>query len=194
MACLDRLGQPSPCPRRLQRNEPLWPHLRRRAAKGDSRLADQGSLLLLWIIIGISVFLAFNLYFIVPAAGFGDAGPAACYAGIATYVIGLSLRWYSIVYLGRFFTVNVAIAADHQLIDQGPYRYVRHPSYTGALLAFLGMGLTLANWASLAILVIPVFLTFARRMRIEEAALLQGLGEPYRLYMDRTKRLIPGVY
>jgi protein-S-isoprenylcysteine O-methyltransferase len=168
--------------------------LRRRAASGDSRLADKGSLRLLWIIIGISVFLAFNLYFAVPAAGFGDAAPAACYAGITIYVTGLSLRWYAIIYLGRFFTVNVAIAADHQLIDRGPYRYVRHPSYTGALLAFLGLGLTLANWASLAILLIPVFLTFARRMRIEEAALLQGLGAPYRLYMDRTKRLIPGIY
>jgi protein-S-isoprenylcysteine O-methyltransferase len=168
--------------------------LRRRAVDGGSRLADKGSLGLLWSIIGISVFLAFNLYFAVPAAGFGGAAPAACYAGIAIYAIGLSLRWYAIVYLGRFFTVNVAIAADHQLIDKGPYRYVRHPSYSGALLAFLGLGLTLANWASLAVLVIPVFLAFARRMRVEEAALLQGLGAPYRLYMDRTKRLIPGVY
>lgn len=168
--------------------------LRRRAVNGDSRLADKGSLGLLWIIIGISVFLAFNMYFAVPAAGFGDVAPAACYAGITVYVMGLSLRWYAIVYLGRFFTVNVAIAADHHLIDGGPYRYVRHPSYTGALMAFLGLGLALANWASLAILLIPIFLAFARRMRVEEAALLQGLGAPYRLYMDRTKRLIPGVY
>jgi protein-S-isoprenylcysteine O-methyltransferase len=169
--------------------------LRRRAASGDSRLEDKGSLWLLWSVIGLSVFMAYNLYFIVPAASFGDAAaPAACYAGIAVYVLGLSLRWYAIVYLGRFFTVNVAIAADHQLIDGGPYRYVRHPSYTGALMAFLGLGLALANWASLAILLIPISLAFARRMRIEEAALLQGLGAPYRLYMDRTKRLIPGVY
>jgi protein-S-isoprenylcysteine O-methyltransferase len=168
--------------------------LRRRATSGDSRLADQGSLGLLWIIIGISVFLAFNMYFAVPAASFGDLAPAACYAGITIYVIGLSLRWYAIIYLGRFFTVNVAIAADHQLVDQGPYRYMRHPSYTGALLAFLGLGLTLANWASLAVLLVPVFLAFGRRMRVEEAALLQGLGAPYRLYMDRTKRLIPGIY
>jgi protein-S-isoprenylcysteine O-methyltransferase len=90
--------------------------------------------------------------------------------------------------------VNVAIATDHQLIDRGPYRYVRHPSYTGALMAFLGIGLALANWTSLAILVIPIFSVFARRMRVEESALLLGLGAQYRLYMDRTKRLIPGVY
>jgi protein-S-isoprenylcysteine O-methyltransferase len=168
--------------------------IRRRASSSDAQLADKGSLRLLWITIMVSVFLAYFLFYAVPAAGFGDAAPSARIAGIAIYVVGLSLRWYSIIYLGRFFTVNVAIATDHQLIDGGPYRYVRHPSYTGALMAFLGIGLALANWASLAILVIPIFSVFARRMRVEESALLLGLGAQYRLYMDRTKRLIPGVY
>jgi protein-S-isoprenylcysteine O-methyltransferase len=168
--------------------------MRRRAASGNSRLEDKGSLRLLWIVIGLSVFMAYNLYFAVPAASFADEAPAAWWVGIAVYLIGLCLRWYSIIYLGRFFTVNVAIAADHQLVDGGPYRHVRHPSYTGALMAFLGLGLALENWASLAMLLIPIFLAFARRMRVEEAALLQGLGAPYRLYMERTKRLIPGVY
>ena len=168
--------------------------LRRRAGGGDTQLADKGSLRLLWITIMVSIFLAYNFHFGIPGAGFGAAAPAARIIGIVLYVLGLGLRWYSIMYLGRFFTVNVAIAADHQLIDQGPYRAIRHPSYTGALLAFLGLGLTLANWASLAVATIPVFLAFARRMKIEEAALLQGLGPQYRLYMDRTKRLIPGLY
>ena len=74
-----------------------------------------------------------------------SAGMAA-----AKFVVGIAIRWYAIVYLGRFFTVNVAIAADHRLIDSGPYRFVRHPSYIGALMAFLGLGLTLGNWVSLA--------------------------------------------
>jgi protein-S-isoprenylcysteine O-methyltransferase len=94
----------------------------------------------------------------------------------------------------RFFTVNVAIAANHRLIDTGPYRFVRHPSYTGALMAFLGLALCLANWASLAVMLIPVFLVFLRRMRVEEGVLLQALGAHYREYMHRTKRLIPAVY
>jgi protein-S-isoprenylcysteine O-methyltransferase len=166
----------------------------RRRAGGGTQLADRGSLRLLWITIMVSIFLAYNFHFGIPELGFGAAAPAAQVAGVVLYVLGLGLRWYSIIYLGRFFTVNVAIAADHQLIDRGPYRTVRHPSYTGALLAFLGLGLTLANWASLAVATIPVFLAFARRMKVEEAALLQGLGPQYRLYMDRTKRLIPGVY
>ena len=46
-------------------------------------------------------------------------------------MVGVALRWYSVIYLGRFFTANVAILKDHQLVDTGPYRFVRHPSYTG---------------------------------------------------------------
>jgi protein-S-isoprenylcysteine O-methyltransferase len=104
------------------------------------------------------------------------------------------VRWYAILSLGRFFTVNVAIAADHQLVDAGLYRWVRHPSYSGALLAFLGLGLCLDNWASLAALMLPVSVVFWWRMRIEEAALLEAFGERYRDYLRRTRRLIPFIY
>jgi protein-S-isoprenylcysteine O-methyltransferase Ste14 len=111
--------------------------------------------------------------------------------------LGLTLKKrarYAIVHLGRFFTVNVAISSSHRLIDTGPYRFVRHPSYTGALMAFLGLALCLANRASLVILLVPVFLVFLRRMHVEERALLQAFGDQYRDYMRRTKRLIPAVY
>ena len=84
--------------------------------------------------------------------------------------------------------------AGHRLIDTGPYRFVRHPSYTGALMAFLGLAPCLANWASLAVMLVPVLLVFLRRMHVEEDALLQAFGNQYRDYMRRTKRLIPAVY
>jgi protein-S-isoprenylcysteine O-methyltransferase len=166
---------------------------KKRAKGSESRGTDRGSLNLLWIVIVLSVALAFNLPYALPAAEMMGAAALRA-AGIALFAAGLAIRWYAIVHLGRFFTVNVAIAPDHRLIDTGPYRFVRHPSYTGALMAFLGLGLCLANWASLAAITAPIFLVFLRRMRIEEAALLQGLGDPYRNYMNRTKRLIPAIY
>jgi protein-S-isoprenylcysteine O-methyltransferase len=166
---------------------------KKRAKVEEMRDRDRGSLRLLWIVIVPSVTLAFNLPHLLPAAGM-DAAPTLRYPGIAVFVLGLTIRWYAIVHLGRFFTVNVAIATDHRVIDTGPYRFVRHPSYTGALMAFLGLALCLANWASLAVLMVPVFLVFLRRMRVEEAALLQAIGDQYRDYMNRTKRLVPAIY
>jgi len=104
------------------------------------------------------------------------------------------LRWYSIGYLGRYFTVDVSISAEHRLIDSGPYRFIRHPTYTGALLAFLGLGFCLGNWLSILFLSLPIIAVFLRRVRIEERALLGALGEQYRPYMRRTKRLVPFIY
>ena len=116
------------------------------------------------------------------------------WAGCGLFVLGLTLRWYSIIYLGRFFTANVAIHSGHEIIDTGPYKRIRHPSYTGALLAFLGLALSLANWVSLAVVLVPILLAFSRRISIEENALASALGSPYTNYMRRTKRLAPFIY
>jgi hypothetical protein len=100
---------------------------------------------------------------------------------VALFVGGMVLRWYSIIHLGRFFTVNVAIAADHQLVETGPYRFVRHPSYTGALLAFIGFAIVLRNWASVLVISLPIAFAFLYRINVEERALVQALGERYSL-------------
>lgn len=165
----------------------------KRSRRGEARDADRGSLPLLWVVIVLTVNLAYFLPSLVPSLDFGPR-EVCVNGGTALFAAGLALRWYAIVYLGRFFTVNVAISRDHRLIDTGPYRFIRHPSYTGALMAFFGLGLCLRNWASLAAMSIPPLVVFSRRIRIEEQALLQALGDPYRDYMHRTKRLVPAIY
>jgi protein-S-isoprenylcysteine O-methyltransferase len=165
----------------------------RRAKAGARSPEDRGSTRLLWILIPISMFFGFQFEFGLPQAGWGYR-PWLNVVGIAITIAGLAFRWYSIIYLGRFFTVNVEIAADHQLIDSGPYRRIRHPSYTGALMAFFGLALCTQNWASLALIVVGPTAAFLYRMRVEEAALSGAFGERYRQYMQRTARLIPGVY
>jgi protein-S-isoprenylcysteine O-methyltransferase len=165
-----------------------------RPAKAGARSpADRSSTRLLWILIPVSMFLGFQWEFGLPAASFGYQSWINV-LGIATVIAGLALRWYSIIYLGRFFTVNVEIAADHQLIDAGPYRHLRHPSYTGALMAFLGLALCTQNWASLAIMVGGPTAAFLYRIHVEEIALSGAFGERYRQYLQHTSRLIPGVY
>lgn len=162
-------------------------------SRGSAQDKDRGSLLLLWGVIGLSIFLA--IYLTYAAARFGCAPNAVqYYSGLVLFVCGLVLRWWSIVHLGRFFTVNVAIASDHRVVSDGPYRFVRHPSYSGVFLLFIGLGLLLFNWLSAVILIVPVFLLFLYRMRVEEQALVQALGAPYVDYMARTKRLVPFLY
>jgi protein-S-isoprenylcysteine O-methyltransferase len=163
----------------------------KRAGK-EASIADRGSLALLWIVILASVYLAFTLAYRLPQLAFGPR-PACEIAGIALFAAGIALRWYAIAVLGRFFTVNVAIARDHRLVEAGPYRYVRHPSYTGSLLAFLGLGVCYCNWASLAAQMVPILAVFLRRIHVEEAALIAAFGDRYRDYMRRTKRLVPAI-
>lgn len=152
---------------------------------------DANSLRILWIVIIVCLWLNLQARSLWPQALL----PSWCVpVGMVAFIIGIVLRWYSIIHLGRFFTVNVAIASDHELVDTGPYRFVRHPSYTGALLAFVGFGMVLCNWASLLVLVVPITVAFLYRINVEERALLEALGDHYHAYVERTKRLIPLLY
>lgn len=107
---------------------------------------------------------------------------------------GLALRWYAMLVLGRFFTFEVAVHSGQTVVDAGPYRYVRHPSYTGALLTLIGLGLALGNWASLLTILVCMAVAYYYRISVEEAALVAALGEPYKQYMRRTRRLIPFLF
>lgn len=161
--------------------------------RSASSSRDGRSLRLLWSVILLSMTAGFVLKALVPGAAL--PWPRVMYAaGVGLFAAGTLLRWYAIIYLGRYFTVNVALRDDHRVIDSGPYRRVRHPSYSGSLLQFAGLGLCLGNGLSLLALVLPVFLAFLRRMQIEEAVLSEGLGDAYRTYMQRTKRLLPLIY
>ncbi|MGD0509654.1 MAG: isoprenylcysteine carboxylmethyltransferase family protein [Terriglobales bacterium] len=114
--------------------------------------------------------------------------------GIAILAAGSMLRRYCFRTLGRFFTGNVKVHADHTVIEHGPYRFVRHPSYTGGMLMYLGTGLALTNWLSALILVGMGAITYAYRVHVEEQALGTSIGQPYLEYMRRTKRFVPFVF
>jgi protein-S-isoprenylcysteine O-methyltransferase len=153
---------------------------------------DRGSIRMLWIVIFSSIALAVVCSGYRPAR-FHVAGSIRDSIALALIVGGLALRWTSVVILGRFFTVNVAIQNGHTLVDTGPYKFLRHPSYTGLLLAFTGLGVSFGSWLSIGVLVVPITLALLHRIRLEEAVLRRGLGDAYTDYCARTKRLIPGL-
>lgn len=164
----------------------------RRSSRG-AKSEDANSFRVLWLVILGSIFLGFVVVGWCPEAALPHRRGFAI-AGLVIFVLGVVLRWSAIIQLGRFFTVDVAIAEDHRLVETGAYRYLRHPSYTGALLAFTGFASSIGNWAALLLMTVPIFFAFVHRMNVEERALIAGLGERYVDYSRRTKRLLPFIY
>ena len=107
---------------------------------------------------------------------------------------GLAIRLWSIIVLGRSFRLTVEVDSDQAVVDRGPYRWLRHPSYTGLLVLAIGFGIALGNWLSLAILIVVPLVVIIRRIQVEEEQLVAVLGQPYVDYRARTKRLLPGIW
>jgi len=108
--------------------------------------------------------------------------------------LGLLLRWWSFLSLGKYFTVVVKTSGDQPVVERGPYRVLRHPSYTGLLLAFAGCGVMLGNWVGTVGGVGLVLIALIYRLRLEERALSAALGERYRDFAASRARLIPYVW
>jgi protein-S-isoprenylcysteine O-methyltransferase len=167
--------------------------LTRRSRSKTGTIQDRSTLGIIWLVIAVSivagVFVAQNF-----RAAALPPGRIFASAAVVLFVAGLILRWWAIITLGRFFTVDVTIEKDHELVERGPFRIVRHPSYTGVLMAFVGFALSLCNWAALLVVVLPIGAAFIHRMNVEEDALSRALGPRYANYMKRTKRLVPFIY
>ena len=169
-----------------------WLLLLRRS--GDAgRHRDRGTLHVLVVVIGASIVLAAGFDALDVARFTRPMQAPLWWLGITLMLAGMPLRWWSIHVLARHFTVDVAIRDDHELVRRGPYRRLRHPSYTGLLVTFAGFALCLGNWLSLATL-LPVVLALLWRIQVEERALSVAFPEGYRTYARATKRLIPYVW
>src|SRR3546814_1001771 len=120
----------------------LW----HRRSGDPARKRDAGTLRLLMVVIGASAALAAGFDGLDVARFARPLQAPLWWLGIALMLSGMGLRWWSIRVLARHFTVDVAIRPDHELVRRGPYRLLRHPSYTGLLMTFLGFALCLGNW------------------------------------------------
>jgi protein-S-isoprenylcysteine O-methyltransferase Ste14 len=121
-------------------------------------------------------------------------GLAVTAVGLTVLVLGVALRTWAILTLGRLFKFVVVIQDEHHVVDSGPYRFVRHPSYSGGLLALVGVGIALGSWLSILTAVGVPLLAILIRIAVEEARLTRDLGDDYCRYAGHTKRLIPGLW
>lgn len=163
----------------------LIPRLRQRGPTRVKRDRGSGIFVIITVFLSISIALAFGYN------GVGMLSDWAYYLGISLMLFGIVVRQWAIAVLGRFFSLTVRVAEDHKVIDKGPYRLIRHPSYTGVLITFIGLGLAVQSAGALFVLLALYAISFGYRMTVEERTLLAELGEDYGDYMKRTKRVIP---
>ena len=107
---------------------------------------------------------------------------------------GLALRLWSVLTLGKFFRASLVVQEDHHVVRDGPYKLLRHPSYSGILLACLGLGVAMGDWLGLGLILAFAVAAISYRIVVEERLLVQTLGQEYLQYAKHTKRLIPFIY
>jgi protein-S-isoprenylcysteine O-methyltransferase Ste14 len=163
-----------------------------RAKQEDKQKSDRQSLMIIWVTIMIVMPVAQFVSSWHPAPISNYEGTS--YIGMGMIVAGMIFRFIAVYTLGRYFTVNVTIRAEHKIVKEGMYKYLRHPSYLGSLFSFLGNGFALNNRIGLLICFVPVLLAFMYRMKVEEELLTANFGQQYVDYKKQTWRLIPFVY
>jgi protein-S-isoprenylcysteine O-methyltransferase Ste14 len=154
---------------------------------------DRGSMQLIMLAGWIGMFGAFAVA-AIPALVIVRGQRFWFAAGLALVLAGSLLRRHCWRMLGKHFTGDVKAAEGQPVIEDGMYRWVRHPSYTGGMLMYLGVGLALTNWLSVVIIGTAGAAAYYYRVRVEERALQTALGGRYQEYMGRTKRFIPFLF
>ena len=147
------------------------------------------------------IFVAGVLFFVLPIMDFAYLSQRpfsfdnpVCIIGMGMMIFGLAFRYWSIQVLGKFFTAMVEIQGDHKLVDRGPYRFIRHPSYTGAFIYAVGISIMFQSLIGLGFCFLGFLPVYFYRIYVEEQALIAELGQQYQHYQDKTWRLFPYLY
>jgi protein-S-isoprenylcysteine O-methyltransferase Ste14 len=164
-----------------------------RTRRSSGNVRDQGTMLLLWVVIFCSIFAG---TWLAETHASNLPGGALWLKPIALAVLiaGLALRWAAIVSLGKSFSSNVAIHTTQRVLKTGLYRWMRHPSYSGLILIFIAAGLHTRNWIAFLIVTLPTTAALLYRIHVEEIALRDHFGQEYIDYSRQTSRLLPGIY
>ncbi len=172
----------------------IWLILRDRSRGLGKTARDQGTRCLNFMAIGVGITAAALLSglpkFIFPP---GRTIPVF-FLGIALMLGGMTLRYWSIITLGQAFRTTVETHHNQKMITHGPYKFIRHPSYSGWLLICCGYGVAVQNWLSLLTAVMLPLAALIYRIRVEEAVLVASFGSDYLEYQKRSKKLIPWIW
>jgi protein-S-isoprenylcysteine O-methyltransferase Ste14 len=115
------------------------------------------------------------------------------WVGFAMMLMGFAIRTWAMLVLGKFYTRTLRTKSDQPIVEQGPYRVIRHPGYLGSLLFWIGAGLATANWIVAGGITITLVFAYRSRIQAEETMLLATFGQAYKDYSQRTWKLIPYI-
>ena len=160
----------------------------------EKKETDRNSVLVILIAATLSQVLPVIEwgYFNQPIGGVTSAVVVS--GGLALLVGGIAFRLWAIRVLGRFFTSVVQVKDDHRVVSSGPYALVRHPSYLGAYAAVVGSALVLEAYVGAVAAAVLMLAAYRYRIAAEERTLEDALGDAYRQYSQRTRRLVPYVW
>ncbi len=167
----------------------------RQRRKRERNIIDKGDRGSFWSIL-ILVAVGYTLSFCFAATRIGRIyhWNAFFVLGAIIIIVGLIIRITAIMTLKQLFTYTVTKIENHELIESGLYKSIRHPAYLGQMMVFIGTSVALSNWLSVLTMIIPVVFGFIYRIRVEERFMIKQMGEKYIDYQKRTKRLIPTIY
>jgi protein-S-isoprenylcysteine O-methyltransferase len=167
-----------------------WISLRDRHRRSGTS-GDRGSLLVLIASLAAAILAAWYAAVTQRWARIEPFHFALFLAGLALVWAGMAFRLWAVLTLGKFFRTTVMVQDEHRLVESGPYRWLRHPAYTGTMMTLMGFGLGFGNWISLALLTIVPLLAYGYRISVEERALRARFGPQFDAYARVRWRLIP---
>ncbi len=167
-------------------------NVRQRRKNNLKTSRDQRSL---WLLYGL-ITVGYTLSFAIGTTKIGRIYSWNMFfaIGMALFAVGFMVRIYSILTLKQYFTYSVATVENHTIISIGLYKFIRHPGYLGQLIIFMGISISISNWLSILLMMIPVCLGYLYRIKVEEKFMTDQFGNGYKDYQERTKKIIPMIY
>jgi len=164
-----------------------------RRGRGAITSHDRGTLSRIWLLIAGSCLFGFLVAGRLPFLRWPRVLWIVAVADLLI-LVGFFLRLWAIRHLGEFFTVDIGVQKEHRVVQDGPYRFVRHPSYSAGMIAMIGVACLTFNWLGFIVIVGGCLAAYLIRISVEENVLMNNLGDDYRQYAARTKRLIPWIW
>jgi len=124
----------------------------------------------------------------------GNWEPVVIYVGLGLFIISCLVRWWGFRSIGKYFNPRIAVYTKHKLITDGAYKKIRHPLYLGSLLSFLAIPMVFNSWGAMLIVILTTIPALIYRLNLEEEFLIHHFGDDYLAYMQKTKKMIPGIW